>query len=92
MKYDTTHDTSRYFAVHEEWIDKNPLAIEYVTNVGFWEDTKSQLILIGEYKTLEECFDKMCMMGESWQWCQDALVHISIPNWYIMGLKKMIRS
>lgn len=80
LMYDTTHDTSRSFAVYEEWIDKNPLATEYVTNVGFWEDTKSQLILIGEYKTLEECFDNMCTRGESWRWSQDALVHIDIPN------------
>ena len=86
LMYDTTHDTSRSFAVYEEWIDKNPLATEYVTNVGFWEDTKSQLILIGEYKTLEECFEKMCTRGESWRWSQDALVHIDIPNRIDLGL------
>ena len=68
--------------------DKNALASEYVTNVGFWEDTTSQLILIGEYKTIEEAFEKMCTRSEGWRWSQDALVHIEIPNWYLMGLKK----
>lgn len=86
LMYDTTHDTSRSFAVYEEWIDKNPLATEYVTNVGFWEDTTSQLILIGEYKTIEEAFEKMCTRGESWRWSQDALVRIDYPNPFDLGI------
>ena len=72
LMYDTTHDTSRSFAVYEEWIDIDPLKTEYVVNVGIWEDTKSQLILIGEYKTIEEAFEKMCTRSERWRWSQDA--------------------
>ena len=86
LMYDTTHDTSRSFAVYEEWIDINPFKTEYVINVGTWEDTKSQLILIGEFKTIGEAFEKMCTRSESWRWSKDALVFIETPNPYELGI------